>query len=430
MVTILSFSGREDGNSIRVANVIADAIGRENTQIIDFSNVNVEPCNHCHCDCFLPEGKCPVEDDVVSIYEKIMQSEQVFFILANYCGYPNANYFAFNERSSAYFLRNRDLLAKYLAVPKKFVIISNSNQEKFAELAQYQVPNGTTPEMLFLSSGKFKVSSFAGNLMEVPEAWSMVTTFARSTVTKLSEHIYLFNDNHEATGYLVVGKEKALVIDTMNGLANVLQLVRTITDLPVTVINTHGHCDHIFGNIYFEETYVHKDDLALAKEHSSFPEFADMCHRFGMTMPPFHTIEHGEIIDLGGATLEVILTPGHTPGSICLLYREERVLFTGDAINCHLWMQLDNSLKIRELADNLEKLLDLKKHADKILHGHAHSYEDISLLQELYEGARELADHPELSETDPDYHWFGGVAKQHPFGGGNKVICYSLDKLK
>ena len=277
MITILSFSGREDGNSIRVANVIAEAIGRENTQIIDFSKANIEPCGHCHCDCFLPEGKCPVGDDVVDIYQKITESEQVFFVLANYCGYPNANYFAFNERSSSYFLRNRELLAKYLAVPKKFIVISNSNQEKFTELMQYQVSNGTTPEMLFLSSGKFKVSSFAGNLMDVPEAWSLVTTFARTTVTKLSDRIYLFDDNHEATGYLVVGDEKALVIDTMNGLSNVLQLVRAITDLPVMVVNTHGHCDHIFGNIYFEEAYVHKNDLSLAAEHSSFPEFTAMC---------------------------------------------------------------------------------------------------------------------------------------------------------
>jgi len=429
MITILSFSGRPDGNSIRVANVIADAVGKDNAQIIDFSTANIEPCNHCHCDCFLPEGKCPVNDDVVSIYEKIMQSEQVFFIVANYCGYPNAKYFAFNERSSAYFLRNRDLLKKYLEVPKKFVVISNSNQDKFTELMQYQVPQGTTPDILFLSSGKFKVSSFAGNLMEVPEAWSLVTTFARATVKKMSEHIYLLDDNHEATGYLVVGSQKALVIDTMNGLVNILQIARTITDLPIMVVNTHGHCDHIFGNIYFEEAYLHKDDLALAKEHSSFPEFHSMCEQYGMTMPPFVTIEHGEVIDLGDATLEVLLTPGHTPGSICLFYREERVLFTGDAINCHLWMQLENSLSIAELANNLEKLLPLTSQADKILHGHAQGYEDISLLQELYEGARELAEHPELIKKDPDYHWFGGVAKQHPFGDGTKVICYSQDKL-
>ena len=430
MITILSFSGRPDGNSIRVANVVAEAIGKENTQIIDFSEVNVEPCNHCHCDCFLPEGKCPATDDVVDIYQKIMDSEQVFFILANYCGYPNAKYFAFNERSSSYFLRNRELLAKYLAVPKKFIVISNSNQEKFTELMQYQVSNGTTPEMLFLSSGKFKVSSFAGNLMDVSEAWSLVTTFARTTVTKISDCIYLFDDNHEATGYLVVGDEKALVIDTMNGLSNVLQLVRTITDLPVMVVNTHGHCDHIFGNIYFQEAYIHKNDLILANEHSCFPEFTGMCKQYGMAMPPFQTIEHGEVIDLGGATLEVILTPGHTPGSICLLYREERVLFTGDAINCHLWMQLDNSLSIRELAENLEHLLYLKEHADKILHGHARGYEPISLLQELYEGARELAEHPELSENDPDYPWFGGIAKQHPLGNGNKVICYKPENIE
>lgn len=179
MITILSFSGRPDGNSVRVAGAVADALGKENTQIIDFSDVRVEPCNHCHCDCFLPGGSCPVEDDVVDIYKKIMQSEQVYFVLANYCGYPNAKYFAFNERSSGFFLRNHELLIQYLAIPKKFIVISNSNQEKFTELMQYQVPQDTQPEMLFLSSGKFKVSSFAGNLMEVPEARELVEKFTK-----------------------------------------------------------------------------------------------------------------------------------------------------------------------------------------------------------------------------------------------------------
>ena len=177
MITILSFSGRPDGNSTNVAKVIAECHTGKDVQIVDFSQANVEPCNHCHCDCFLPNGKCPVEDDVVSIYEKIMQSEQVYFIVANYCGYPNAKYFAFNERSSSYFLRNRELLSRYLNIPKKFIAITNSNLDKFTELMQYQVPQGTQPEMLFLSSGKFKVSSFAGNLMEVPEAKELVEKF-------------------------------------------------------------------------------------------------------------------------------------------------------------------------------------------------------------------------------------------------------------
>ena len=143
MITIVSFSGRPNGNSINVSKVIADCFPEQETQIIDFSQVNVEPCNHCKCDCFLPEGECPVQDDVVSIYEKIMESDEVYFVLANYCGYPNAKYFAFNERSSSFFKRRREVMGQYLAKPKKFIVITNSNQDAFKELMKYQVVKDT-----------------------------------------------------------------------------------------------------------------------------------------------------------------------------------------------------------------------------------------------------------------------------------------------
>ena len=251
----------------------------------------------------------------------------------------------------------------------------------------------------------------------------------RIKVKRLSEQIYLMDDAGEATGYLVVGDDKALVIDTMNGLGDVKAVVRSITKLPIMVVNTHGHCDHIYGNVYFEEAYIHPADLPLGTEHSQFPEFAAECKKYGASMPPWKEINGGDVIDLGGATLDVIHLPGHTPGGICLLFREERVLFTGDGINCHLWMQLEESLPIKELVHNLEKIMYVTESADRILHGHAQGYEDISLLKELYEGAKELIEHPELSKLDKEYHWFGGVGKQHAFGDGTKVICYGEEKL-
>lgn len=247
-------------------------------------------------------------------------------------------------------------------------------------------------------------------------------------VKQLSDHIYAMDDRG-ATGYVVLGKEKALVIDTMNASDDLGAVVRSITDLPLMVVNTHGHVDHICGNIYFEEAYLHPEDWSLAKEHSSFTDFVESCNALGLSMPPFKEIHDGDIIDLGGATLDVIHLPGHTQGGICLLYREERVLFTGDGINCHLWMQLDHSLPMKGLVQSLENILWVKEKADKILHGHTMDYIGISLLDELLSGAKELTEHPELAETDPDYNWFGGVAKKHVFGE-EKAICYTPEKLK
>ena len=179
MITIISFSGRPKGNSMGVANVIKECLEGKEVQIVDFSKVSVEPCNHCNCDCFLPNGECPVQDDVVDIYGKLMQSEEIYFILANYCGYPNAKYFAFNERCVSFFKGNRELQAQYMAKPKKFIAITNSNMDKFTELVSSQITRGTEPKMLFLSSGKFKVNSLAGNLMDVPEAKAMVEEFVK-----------------------------------------------------------------------------------------------------------------------------------------------------------------------------------------------------------------------------------------------------------
>jgi hypothetical protein len=56
-------------------------------------------------------------------------------------------------------------------------------------------------------------------------------------------------------------------------------------------------------------------------------------------------------------------------------------------------------------------------------------YIGISLIDELYQGVCDLVEHPELSETDPDYNWFGGVAKKYMFGE-EKAICYTPEKLK
>ena len=90
--------------------------------------------------------------------------------------------------------------------------------------------------------------------------------FNRIKTEKINDHIWLMNDADEGTGYLVTGSRSALVIDTMNGYENVKQLAETLTGLPLTVVNTHGHPDHIYGDAYFEEVYMHPDDHALAKQ--------------------------------------------------------------------------------------------------------------------------------------------------------------------
>ena len=254
-------------------------------------------------------------------------------------------------------------------------------------------------------------------------------------VKEVRPGIYLMDEAHEATGYLVVGKERACVIDTMNGYNDVCQAVRKITDKPVTVVNTHGHPDHIFGNVYFQEAYLHPADRPLAEEFVKEPEFVEACKQYGLSMPPFRDILPGDVIDLGGRTLEVFALPGHTPGGILLLLREDRILFTGDSVNHHLWMQLDGCLPLRAFVKELDRVLYLEDRADIILHGHARDADDISLLRCLRDGVKEICDGK--TENDQPYHWFGGTALQHPFAcdpakryqQDDHVVCYRAENV-
>ena len=254
-------------------------------------------------------------------------------------------------------------------------------------------------------------------------------------VKEMCPGVYLMQDSERATGYLVIGEEKACMIDTMNGCDDLGQAVRRITDKPVAVINTHGHPDHIFGNMYFDTAFLHPADLELARQFTEDPEFVMLCEENHLNMPPFSEVREGDIFDLGGRHLEVYELPGHTPGGIVLLLREDRILFTGDSVNHHLWMQLDGCSPLDVFVDNLDRVMFLENEADRILHGHAEDFDDISLMRCMRNGVEELVNG--RTEHDTPYHYFDGEARQHPFAclpdrvyqQDQHVICYRPESL-
>ncbi len=152
----------------------------------------------------------------------------------------------------------------------------------------------------------------------------------------------------EAISYLILGKEKALLFDTGNGIDSIELLVKELTPLPVTVLNSHTHYDHIGGNAAFEnviamDTAYTQENAVKGWSHDRVrgevtPEAICLDKIPGFdtakyAIRPFtirEKINNHHVIDLGGRKLEVISSPGHTPDAIALLDKSHGLLWTGD----------------------------------------------------------------------------------------------------
>ena len=249
----------------------------------------------------------------------------------------------------------------------------------------------------------------------------------RANIKQLLPHLYLIDDAGESTCYVLCGKEKALIIDSANGQENLKAIVRTLTDLPLMVVNTHGHVDHVCGNAYFDEAYVHEDDMALCLEHMAYnnEEYEKQC----VVPPPMKTIAVGDVIHLGGIDVEVVSLKGHTAGSIGLIDIQDRILFSGDGANGHLWMQLDHSLPISVLYDTLVAFKrDHDDRFDHVLAGHGKDFEPKTRIDQNIRGCEELL--AGKTENDQPYHYFGGECLQHPTSSvPGECIVYRADNL-
>ena len=148
--------------------------------------------------------------------------------------------------------------------------------------------------------------------------------------------------------YLLLGTKLAILIDTGLGVANIKSVVENITSLPILVITTHIHWDHIGGHKYFKNIAVHGNEVKWLSE--KFPISLQMVKKNLTLKPcdfpddfeienynvfqghPTSIMHDGDIIHLGNRKLKVIHTPGHSPGHCCFYEEEKGYLFSGDLI--------------------------------------------------------------------------------------------------
>lgn len=133
-------------------------------------------CGNCDYECFQSSELCPRFSDIeYQLIDAIYKSEMAIFVVPNYSDYLCSNFFTFNERSLCCFNGNPELLDRYLWVPKKFLVVSNSQSEHFPE-AFCQHTN-EEPEVLFLSRNAFGKGGIRDSLLPCPAVEKVLDDF-------------------------------------------------------------------------------------------------------------------------------------------------------------------------------------------------------------------------------------------------------------
>lgn len=257
-------------------------------------------------------------------------------------------------------------------------------------------------------------------------------------------HIYYDAHSKGASAWmhLIVGQERALLIDTAFGIGDLRSLVETLTDKPVDVVNTHFHGDHSAGNGQFETIFIHKYDIP-------YLEMSEKAENRLLPPPgtyreediiPLRSAKHiamedGFVFRLGeGHEVEVIHMPGHAAGGCMLLDRKYNLLFSGDAVVFTPTLIIGKFpapyypeyLTVTAFRDALKKALPKCQNVKKLYTGH--SVQGISpvYLTDMMDCCEKIIAHPDQYET---YDYVSDPSQKQIMCVGRAMIVYTNDRI-
>lgn len=261
------------------------------------------------------------------------------------------------------------------------------------------------------------------------------------TTRLVGEKIWSIDGPANDLMYLVVGRRKAMLVDTGMGIGDLAEVVNSLTSLPVMVVNTHGHPDHAGGNSNFAQIWLSEKDEPIRQRMCS-DEFrsrdlkavlGENNHQYArlaaglIRSKPFktHYVLPGEIFDLGDRLFEVMDIPGHTPGSIYLLNAREKILFSGDSIVATpVWLYLDHSLPLKTYHEALKKMGSRSDSFDIIFPGHQPAPLRRQHLYDLIACVEEVLARPGIGELTKT---FAGEGLSWKYGAG--TIIYNQQNI-
>ena len=223
----------------------------------------------------------------------------------------------------------------------------------------------------------------------------------------------------ETISHLIIGEDRALLFDTGVGLLSIKAVVERITSLPIVVLNSHTHYDHVGGNWEFSTVLAIDSDYTRSNmegfENSRIsgdfsPDAFCKGAPQGSDPASFHTkpwtqsryVQDGEILDLGGRKLEVLHVPGHTPDAVALLDAENRLLFSGDSwYDASLWLFVRET-SLTDYEASISRLAALESEVDYLLGAHNSARVDAGRLQAVVDTFRKIRAGDYAGERD-DY---------------------------
>ena len=219
--------------------------------------------------------------------------------------------------------------------------------------------------------------------------------------------------------YLLIGDEKAALIDTFYGYGDLREMVETITDKPVMVINTHGHFDHTGGNSFWPEAYM--SGYAVGEAKNAFgEELKRIMDSHAYPDYECKVLQDGDLIELGNHTLEIIKIGAHSPGSIAILDRTERMLYGGDELEAGQVL-----ISEKAIPAHLESMLKLKRFDadfDFINSAHNGTHLTKDYIDDFIElDRRFIAGTAEKLDSAAGFGWSDSAAG---FGGGGDRYNY------
>jgi len=194
------------------------------------------------------------------------------------------------------------------------------------------------------------------------------------TIDRIDKETYIISEYRhweETHCYLLNGSESSLLIDTGLGICDVHEEVIKLTDKPITAVATHIHWDHIGGHKYFSDFYAHEDELnwlsgefpltmeqikGMVVDRCDLPEGYDVNEYEFFLGKPTKVLRGDEVINIGNRFVQIVHTPGHSPGHICFWEKERGYLFTGDLVYKDTLLAYYPSTDPEAYLDSLERV--------------------------------------------------------------------------